>query len=521
MKVRLFFIVCTLLLGCGSLWAQDFFAENKEGKTLYYNIITGTNNVEVTFNKNNNYEFESIEIPAQVVYNGKTYTVTEIGEKAFYPFGFKKSKLMRVTLPNTIKVINADAFRFSYSGQHVFNFPASLEIIGDQALWGLDMDKLILNDGLKSIGSKTFFGAPFLEISVPSTVQEIGKNAFAGNKNRVHNGVGNYTGYISNMPSYVGVGNAGIFGLSKESVQTYLTNRTMNQQQPQVIYVQAPLVQQTSPQQQTVPTIESVKAPSSDVDTNLPDGAANNSNTFAVIIANEDYQEEVKVEYAQNDGEIFRQYCQKVLGMPEKNIHIRKNATLNNFKAELSWMKQVANAFNGDASFIVYYAGHGVPDEATRVAYLLPVDGKGTMLETGYSLEEFYQTLGAMPAKSITVFMDACFSGSKRGEGMLTAARGVVIEAEPGEPQGNMVVFSAAQGNETAYPYHEKEHGLFTYFLLKKLKETNGNVSLGELSSYITQQVSRESIVTNGKSQTPSVNVSSQIGDAWKAMKLK
>jgi hypothetical protein len=37
-------------------------------------------------------------------------------------------------------------------------------------------------------------------------------------------------------------------------------------------------------------------------------------------------------------------------------------------------------------------------------------------------------------------------------------------------PQGNMVVFSAAQGDETAYPNNDEKHGMFTYFLLKKLQ---------------------------------------------------
>ena len=84
-----------------------------------------------------------------------------------------------------------------------------------------------------------------------------------------------------------------------------------------------------------------------------------------------------------------------------------------------------------------------------------------------------------------------------------------------------MVVFSAAQGNETAYPFKEKGHGLFTYYLLKKLKETQGKVSLNELGNYVTDQVSRKSIVSNGKSQTPSISVSQSMGEEWKDLKLR
>ena len=308
------------------------------------------------------------------------------------------------------------------------------------------------------------------------------------------------------------------FGLDKQCVQEYwdrVNGTTTPAVQKEVVYVQAPQ-QSVPPTQQAKP-----KAPSSDVDTDIPTVGGDNNSTFAVIIANENYQEEVKVDYALNDGEMFKQYCIKVLGLPEKNIHIRKDATLNNLKAEMSWLKQVAEAYGGEARIIVFYAGHGVPDEKSGTSYLLPVDGKGTMLDTGYSLQQFYKQLGDMPSSGVTVFMDACFSGSKRGNGMLASARGIAIKAKPQAPQGKMVVFSAAQGDETAYPYKEKEHGLFTYYLLKKLKETRGNVSLEELGKYVTEQVKRESIVSNGKSQTPSVSTSAAVGNTWKSLKLK
>lgn len=257
------------------------------------------------------------------------------------------------------------------------------------------------------------------------------------------------------------------------------------------------------------------------MDTNLPTNPATNESTFAVIFANEKYQGEVDVEYAQNDGKMFKEYCHKVLGLPEDNIHLRTDATLNNIKAEISWMQQVAKAYKGQARFIVFYAGHGIPDEKLATAYLLPVDGKGTILDTGYSLAKLYETLGNMPAERVTVFMDACFSGSKRGEGMLASARGVAIKTKQQAPQGKMVVFSAAQGDETAYPLKDKEHGLFTYFLLKKLKETKGDVTYEELGKYITEQVSRKSIVANSKSQTPTVTPSQSVANSWKTMKLK
>ena len=259
---------------------------------------------------------------------------------------------------------------------------------------------------------------------------------------------------------------------------------------------------------------------SSKVDKDIPVSNINNEKTFAVIIANENYQSVDAVPYALNDGNIFREYCQQTLGIPEKQIKYIPNATGNQIKAQVTWLENICKAFD-DAQIIFYYAGHGIPDESSRTAYLLPVDGIGTDVSTGYRLDNLYHALGNIPAKNVTVFMDACFSGSKREQGMLASARGVAIKAKTGLPQGNMVVFSAAQGDETAYPNKEEKHGMFTYYLLKKLQETQGDVTLQELGDYITKQVSQQSILVNGKPQTPCVTPSTSLGSTWQEWTLK
>ena len=256
------------------------------------------------------------------------------------------------------------------------------------------------------------------------------------------------------------------------------------------------------------------------VDENIPVTNKKSSNTFAVIIANENYQSVASVPYALNDGNIFREYCLKTLGVPEKQIKYVPNATGNQIKAQVNWLQDITEAFE-NAQVIFYYAGHGIPDESNRTAYLLPVDGIGTDVTTGYKLDNLYAVLGSLPVENVTVFMDACFSGSKREEGMLASARGVAIKAKSGQPQGKMVVFSAAQGDETAYPNKEEHHGMFTFYLLKKLQDTRGDVTLQELGDYIIKNVKQQSILLNGKSQTPCVTASPAIGGAWREWKLK
>lgn len=258
----------------------------------------------------------------------------------------------------------------------------------------------------------------------------------------------------------------------------------------------------------------------SDVDKDIPVTGIENNKTFAVIISNEDYQRVGKVPFAFNDGRVFAEYCKKTLGIPDTNIKFLPNATLGNMKAEVNWLSNVIKAYNGEAKVIFYYAGHGIPDESDRTAYLLPVDGYGSDVSTGYKLDELYSTLGKLPTESVTIFLDACFSGSNRQGSMLTSARGIAIRAKSCIPVGNMVVFSAAQGDETAYPYQQQQHGMFTYYLLKKLQSTKGAVSYQELANYITMEVSRQSIVLNGKSQTPTIIASPNVSMEWSNWKM-
>lgn len=265
---------------------------------------------------------------------------------------------------------------------------------------------------------------------------------------------------------------------------------------------------------------KSISIGKSDVDINIPENRKKNDKTFAVIIANENYQRESSVKFALNDGSTFAEYCNKALGIPKENIHLIKDATLNNIIAEIDWVTKVADAYSGEAGIIFYYAGHGIPDEKTGTAYILPVDGYGSNTATGYRLSSLYEQLSSSKAASSIVFLDACFSGVQRTGDILVAARGIAIKAKDEKPTGNMIVFSAAQGDQTAYSYDEKGHGMFTYYMLKKLQESGGDVTLGELADFVTENVSKRSIVENSKSQTPNIYPSPSLSMSWSEMKL-
>lgn len=259
----------------------------------------------------------------------------------------------------------------------------------------------------------------------------------------------------------------------------------------------------------------------SDVDKNIPVTNVKRENTFAVIIANENYKRASSVQFALNDGEVFSKYCVQTLGIPQKNVHFVRNATLGDMRGEIGWLRNIMKAYNGEANVVFYYAGHGIPDDATKSAYLLPVDGYGSDVKSGYKLDDFYLALGDIPTKSVVVLLDACFSGATRDGGMVNSERGVALKVKSGEPKGNMVVLSAASGDQTASQIESERHGMFTYYLLKKLQATGGDVTLKDLGDYITTNVSRQSVVLNSKSQTPCVTPSATVASDWQNWKLK
>ena len=264
---------------------------------------------------------------------------------------------------------------------------------------------------------------------------------------------------------------------------------------------------------------------SSLVDKNIPINSKV-ENRFALVIGNEDYtssqrtlSSEQNVDYAVNDATIFKQYCLNTLGVKEGNMSFFPDATAGTMHQAIDLITKILNKVGAKAELIVYYAGHGYPDELTKVPYLIPVDVSAANLSTAIKLDDLYQKLANTNASKITMFLDACFTGGGRNSG-LVASRGVKVKPKQGTLNGNMVVFSASSEEQSSLPYHDERHGIFTYFLLKKFQETKGNVTLGELSEYLDENVSIQSLRVNQKEQDPTVNTSSKVVNDWRNWKF-
>ena len=131
---------------CNNAFAYDFSAVCESGQTLYYNITSSTE-VEVTnenngsYNSYNTYPTGDLIIPSSVAYNGGTYSVTSIGNKAFYSCVGLTGTL---SIPNSVTLIGELAFHYCH-GLTSLIIPESLERIKNDAFQGCTFESLEYN----------------------------------------------------------------------------------------------------------------------------------------------------------------------------------------------------------------------------------------------------------------------------------------------------------------------------------------------------------------------------------------
>lgn len=265
------------------------------------------------------------------------------------------------------------------------------------------------------------------------------------------------------------------------------------------------LVVQSRPQD--VHTVE-VASLRSDVDKDIPLGIPINPKKYALIIGNEDYskyqpglEREVNVDYAANDARVFAEYAERTLGVPKQNITLLIDATKGQMSQAIAKHERLLQVERGDAEIIFYYSGHGLPEESTNTPYLIPVDVNGMQPSNGIALQDIYASLNRHPTRKALVVLDACFSGGARSK-ELAAMKGVRVNANVSNVPASLVVLASSSGTEASAVYRDKQHGYFTYFLLKELKAGGWQSPLKPVMDAVQQNVARET-ARIGKLQTP------------------
>lgn len=257
------------------------------------------------------------------------------------------------------------------------------------------------------------------------------------------------------------------------------------------------------------------------VDKDIPTTGKNNEELFAFIIACENYAHLSGADYSINDGKVFKEYCSKTLGLPEKSIRYYEDATLGNLNNAIQKIKDIADVYEGDAKILFYFSGLGATDPASKEAYLMPTDASlPTLTTTGYSVSKLMKQLNELNTQNTIVILDAPFSGTDKSGKLLSEHRGVALKCKLPTPQNKVVVCTGSNNGENTYSGKKYGHSLLTYALLDKLQQSKGACTIKEWTDYAVSWVKKVSLLEFDNVQSPQITVSGEIINKWSNIKF-
>ena len=203
---------------------------------------------------------------------------------------------------------------------------------------------------------------------------------------------------------------------------------------------------------------------------------------------------------------MFRDYESEKLGIPENRIKTLVDDGADIREVLLGVKRWLTRAVKQQQSDVyVFFAVHGLASDDGEKMYLLPYDGAPELLDdTAIARERLFSDIANANPRSVTIFLDTCYSGTTRGPEMLVASRPIVIRAKESVVPEGFTVMTAAAGDQTAKPLEEAKHGMFSYFLMKGMEgdadaNEDNQITAAELHAYVQQNVIQQS----SGSQTP------------------
>jgi hypothetical protein len=229
----------------------------------------------------------------------------------------------------------------------------------------------------------------------------------------------------------------------------------------------------------------------------------------AIIIGIQNYKLIPKAEYASQDAQVFYDYASRALGIKQENIKL-----LLDDEADVSG---ILTAFQnwlplkvrkGKTDVYVFYSGHGLPSPDGKSLFFLPVGAnKDFVAKTAISQQEIVAGLKAAQPKSVTMFIDSCYSGQIRtGETLLASARPVVLTVQDTAYPPEFTVITASASDQIASSSPDLKHGIFSYYLMKGLEgeaddKGDGTITIGKLQSYLAERVPRFAMTMSRKQE--------------------
>lgn len=179
-----------------------------------------------------------------------------------------------------------------------------------------------------------------------------------------------------------------------------------------------------------------------------------------------------------------------------------RDATRRNIMQSLEWL---SNNLNKDDNLLIFYAGHGQFNKVLNKGYWVPVDANVNSVADYIANSEVRTFLAGIPSKHTLLITDACFAGD-----IFRGSKGETVPFDPNNMdkyyrevyrrQSRLAL--TAGGVEEVQDNGKDGHSIFTYYLLKALKE-NRSRYMDASQLYNDLRIG----VANNSEQTPMLQV--------------
>jgi hypothetical protein len=241
--------------------------------------------------------------------------------------------------------------------------------------------------------------------------------------------------------------------------------------------------------------------------------AATPRDAVAIIIGIEKYRRVPSAEFANRDASVFYDYARRALGVPSENIRLLLDDQADAAEVLRSFKSWLPTRVTEDKTEVyVFYSGHGLPSEDGINLYFLPHEVDRDFLErTAVTQEDIVSAIDRLKPKSVTMFIDSCYSGQSRtGEALLASARPLAV-ATKGAARfpSNFTVISASAPDQISSSSAELRHGIFSYYLMRGMEgdadqDKDGRITVAEMQAYLSVRVGRRAMTMN-RTQSPQV----------------
>jgi hypothetical protein len=228
----------------------------------------------------------------------------------------------------------------------------------------------------------------------------------------------------------------------------------------------------------------------------------------AIIIGIAEYKSLPKADFANDDARAFYDYAIRALGVKPENIKLLVDSDADEAEILRTFRNWLPSKVRSTTDVYVFYSGHGLPTADGQGLYLIPPRAaKDVIDDTAIPFSKINAAIQSAKPKSVTMILDACYSGQARsGETLVASARPVQLKTENRLFPENFTVITASQNDQISSSNPDLQHGIFSYYLMKGMEgdadaNKDGKITLGEMQAYLAENVGRQAGMMSRKQE--------------------